>query len=294
MCIRDSFYIRKLKDFLSLSKKNKVYASQWVRDHKGRKHKGRDRIVSTRLNLWCENHKCGKLSSKRLNKALYGMCLEDLGLFNNICSEKDDFYGLYSLPMMAKLLGDSHISSVLGKTVNSRACLFKFSSYMKNRENIPSYIYPLFTEINNQLLAQTDSRYRQGMLFLPGSLQEFDKKGLDNFLYTPEIKVKPTPTPLPLITATPFPTAAPLPTIAPTPTPVPTVAPTAVPVKLSYFGRQVERFETKKLKRLRIRLNIFNKDYTFSKRAKARLGNCLLYTSPSPRDRTRSRMPSSA
>ena len=30
------------------------------------------------------------------------------------------------------------------------------------------------------------------------------------------------------------------------------------------------------------------------KRAAARLGGCLLYTSPSPRDRTRSRMPSSA
>ena len=203
------------------------------------------------------------------------MCLEDLGLFNNICSEKDDFYGLYSLPMMAKLLGDSHISSVLGKTVNSQACLFKFSSYMKTRENIPPYIYPLFTEINNQLLAQTDSRYRQGMLFLPGSLQEFDKKGLDSFLYTPEVKIKPTPTPLPLITATPFPTAAPLPTIAPTPTAIPTAVPTAVPVKLSYFGRQVQRFETKKLNRLRIRLNIFKKDYTFSKKAKSRLSKEL-------------------
>ena len=36
--------------------------------------------------------------------------------------------------------------------------------------------------------------------------------------------------------------------------------------------------------------------YVFAEvnRLKAKLRNCLLYTSPSPRDRTRSRMPSSA
>ena len=35
-------------------------------------------------------------------------------------------------------------------------------------------------------------------------------------------------------------------------------------------------------------------DGTFAKRLRAQAGTCLLYTSPSPRDRTRSRMPSSA
>ena len=43
-----------------------------------------------------------------------------------------------------------------------------------------------------------------------------------------------------------------------------------------------------------IKLSSFNKEILGATAAKIRSYSCLLYTSPSPRDRTRSRMPSSA
>ena len=43
-----------------------------------------------------------------------------------------------------------------------------------------------------------------------------------------------------------------------------------------------------------INLDLKSFSIKFTDKSTTRLGDCLLYTSPSPRDRTRSRMPSSA
>lgn len=268
---RSSYFIKDLKDFLALSRLKKRSSDDWIKKFEAGKLVGRENIVGTRLEMWCKSHDCKNLSSKKLGKALYGICLQDLNLFNNICSEKDDFYGLYDLPLMTTLLEESHVRSLLDKQMNSRACLFKFSSHMKQKENIPDYVYGLFQEINNQLQNQKDSRYRQGMLFLPGSLQEFDKKGLKDFLFGPKEKPTASPTATARPTPTPFPTAAPLPspTAVPTPSPIPTVAPT--PDRLSYFGKQVRKFEAENLKNLNIDLEKLRLDFEFKKEVKDKL-----------------------
>ena len=272
---RSSYFIKDLKDFLALSRKKKYSASSWIKKYEGEKLRGRDKIVGTRLGLWCKANDCQNLNPKKLSKALYGICLQDLGLFKNICSEKDDFYGLYELPMMSRLLEESHVKTLLAKQMNSRACLFKFSSYMKDKENIPDYVYSLFREVNTQLQSEKDVRYRQGMLFLPGSLQEFDKKGLKDFLFGPKTEPTATPVPTPVPTPTPFPTAAPIPTPTAVPTPTAIPSPTPTPERLSYFGRQVQRFEKEKLKSLKIDLEIFKKDYAFKKNVRVALNKQL-------------------
>ena len=66
------------------------------------------------------------------------------------------------------------------------------------------------------------------------------------------------------------------------------------------FGCQMNVYDSDKMKDIFLANNIqptedsFNADYIVLNTCHIREKACLLYTSPSPRDRTRSRMPSSA
>ena len=272
---RSKYFIKDLKDFLVLKKREKVNSTEWIKKFSNKKLVGRDRIVGNRLFDWCRDNSCGKMNSKKLGKALYDVCVEDLGLFNKICSEEDDFYGLYDLPFMAKLILDSHVIHLLSKNMNARACLYKFSSLGKGRENLPAYIPTMFREINNQLSSAKDARYRQGMLFLPGSLQEFDRKGLKDFLFVPKEVPTAVPTKAPVIVATAFPTAEPLPTASPTAVPTAIPSPTPTVRQLSYFGRRVEYFRKKNFKSLAIDLELLKRDFIFSERLKDKMNKRL-------------------
>ena len=60
-------------------------------------------------------------------------------------------------------------------------CLIRYSKIFAHKENIDPYIVKQFPLIRSHLI-KAQSRYKQGELFLPGSLKEFDMKGLSDFL----------------------------------------------------------------------------------------------------------------
>ena len=68
-----------------------------------------------------------------------------------------------------------------------------------------------------------------------------------------------------------------------------------IDINCSFQSRQGNQKETGfQIKRFSSKLGILNVEFTLADSFGNQSRTCLLYTSPSPRDRTRSRMPSSA
>ena len=111
-------------------------------------------------------------------------------------------------------------------------------------------------------LSKDDAPYLQGKLFLLGSLQEFEEKGLTGLLYQEQPTPSPAPTPV-IKTATVLPKNMPTPTPTPVvvviPTPTPTPAPKVAQFELAV--RERIQFDSEKVP---VNMTLMRSDYPFN------------------------------
>lgn len=250
------------------SEKNS-WVSTFKKNYKQRQLKSLDnshsyndsQVTMTRLYAWCDQNKmeCREINFSVLSKAFEDICTRDLKLFEQVCSEKDELYGLSRVPIMTDLLTNANTFSLIDDENKGRECLQRFVQELSIKEVKIPYLEELFPavayDIALEVKRETGVRYLQGRLFLVGALKEFDDKGLDTFLF---IRPTPSPSPLPLVMASRPSTPATskivvkkkLPLEIPTPVPaipspvivnVPVLVPTPTPIPLSTFELAVEK-----------------------------------------------------
>lgn len=195
--------------------------------------------AQSRVRSWCEqgHASCDSITEKEIAKALTEACVSEKELFVDICSEQDNLYGLSRLPEMVPVLASSHVLKIINTGGHGQACLERYARLLAMREHWHPPLTWIMPAVKNKL-SYGDSRYPQGVLFVPGALREFDERGLGDFLFvepTPEI----TPTPTPVVAVLPAPTPVPTPIVLPKvsakPVVVVTPKPTPTPKPLSAF-----------------------------------------------------------
>ena len=223
----------------------------------------------SRLHEWCIGNKknCRSLPEEEIQTAIGDFCKKDTDVIQKLCAEKDQFYGLNQIEKATELIRKSNAFNIINQTGMGEECLRRYSKLFSTKE-IPylslNRLYPL---IYSHLL-KTDSRYIQGELFLPGSLKEFDMKGLSDFLTA----LKPPKVEPIIVKPKPRPKAPPKVVIAPEPVvekPV-EVAPVVVveakpePPKLSEFESKALAIREKGESSAVIDMEIFRDDFEFS------------------------------
>ena len=196
--------------------------------------------AQSRVRGWCEGIKggCDSLKVKEITSGLIAACNSDKELFNRICSEKDELYGISRLPGLAPVLANSNVLKVINSGGHGEACLARYARLLSIRERWHPPLEWIMPAVKSKLTFG-DARYPQGVLFVPGALKEFDDRGLSNFLFN-----EPTPTPVPtqrpVVAVLPKPTPMATPIILPpkpmqVPVVVVTPKPTPTPKPLSAF-----------------------------------------------------------
>lgn len=170
--------------------------------------------VYARLHDWCIANKknCRSLSVEDIREALAGFCGEDTAAIKLLCEEKDSFYGLSGISVASELIKKSNAFNLINQSGMGEECLRRYGKLFQSKESSYPVLYRLYPLIYSHLL-KTNSRYQQGELFLPGSLKEFDMKGLSDFLSALKppkeepvvviVKPKPKPKPVPVVVEAP-------------------------------------------------------------------------------------------
>lgn len=118
----------------------------------------------------------------------------------NLCSEKDDYYGISSQMKVTEILVNSNVANIINQAGESNACLPQYVNITKYKEYVDREFNVIFDAIYRQLLVDK-TVYIEGELFLAGALKEFDDLGLNDFLFAKKtsrpatniIKAKKTP-----------------------------------------------------------------------------------------------------
>lgn len=197
------------------------------------------KIATFRIKEFCQKNKNCPKNIQEILKSIGQICRNDINLMKNICSEKDSLMGMSKIPLASKLILESNTVSVINLVESGEDCLHRFTDELRTKEHYPQFLSTLFPLIYDKILADKSRRYKQGVLFLPGALKEFDDRGLNDFLF-----VKPTPAAV-AQAPTPVPTPLPKPTpvvviakaVVPAPTPVvilPTPTPTPTPIQITH------------------------------------------------------------
>lgn len=230
--------INKDMALVSLERFNEKTQKNWL----ARVRNTRDELTpaQSRVRGWCENKKsgCDELPSSDVTAGLIGACESDKELFNRICSEKDELYGISRLPDIAPVLANSNVLKVINNGGHGEACLARYARLLSIRERWHPPLAWIMPAVKSKLTFG-DSRYPQGVLFLPGALKEFDDRGLSDFLFSEPTPVA-TPTARPVVAVMPKPTPMATPIIIPkikakAPVVVVTPKPTPTPKPLSAF-----------------------------------------------------------
>lgn len=225
-------------------------------------------ITERRLLHTCkdENLDCQKeVDKESLQNVFKASCQKDLKLMSNLCSENDDFYGHSKNPFLFDVLASSHALGVINQEGYGEGCLFRFQDYFSSREIRLEVLTDLLPELHGYVQA-SDSRHVQGSLFIPGSLREFDERGLDLALYIPseeevEEEVIKEIEPPPVIAKV---------EKEPEPEPVEIIVETPIVVEEveeeedSYFYQMVERMIRENMESLALDMGQFKKDFIFT------------------------------
>lgn len=190
--------------------------------------------AQSRVRGWCEGKKegCDNLPSTDVTAGLIEACSTDKDLFKRICSEKDELYGISKLPQIAPVLANSNVLKVINTGGHGEACLARYARLLSIRERWHPPLEWIMPAVKSKLTFG-DSRYPQGVLFLPGALKEFDDRGLSDFLFSEPTPVA-KPTVRPVVAVMPTPMATPIiipkkevkaPVVVATPKPTPTPEP---------------------------------------------------------------------
>ncbi len=203
------------------------------------------------------------LSEKSILKSLDNRCVQIKKTMGLICNEEDELYGLSYLSLPLELLQQSHIKSVINQGGVGQQCLSRYSQIFSEKEQVSSLLAKIYPLVHFKLKA-SKGRYIQGTMFIPGSLREFEQKGLGDFIFA-ENKPKEAPTPLPL------PTIAPK--VVPTPKPAPTPKPKIIvkrkvvppaPPKLSAFEIAYQKLVNLNLDRAAVDMIDFRDDLSIT------------------------------
>jgi hypothetical protein len=224
--------------------------------------------VQARLHDWCQSQKknCRTLSVDDVKNALGSICNNDRDLMQNLCSEKDNLYGISYADKVTDLIQTSNAFNLINHEGMGEECLHRYVKVFSPKEVRYEALSRQFPLIYSHLV-RANSRYLQGELFLPGALKEFDMKGLSDFLVALKmpkppavvIKVKPAPKAKPVIIV-----AKAKPVEAPIPAPVQMEIPQPKP-KISEFEKTLLELEEKSLESLSINMGNFRDDFEFSK-----------------------------
>lgn len=136
-----------------------------------------------RIHLQCEreNRDCKKLKVSDIQSELNIFCQKDIELLKNICNETDSLYGISFSEVPLKLIIESNAFGLINTKGMGEECLRRFSRINTPREMFNNDLKFQFASIYKNLKKE-NARFMQGNLFLPGSLKEFDMKGLGDFL----------------------------------------------------------------------------------------------------------------
>lgn len=183
-----------LKDFSNteLVKMKNEEREGWLKDFqsKAKDYKDLD-VAQSRILYFCQANKldCKTIDMETLKFAFQLSCSEDQFLLLNICSNADQLYGLSYVREAPQLLEESNAFKKLDEEGFGQNCIKRFINIYKPREiknPLFSVIYPKVKD----LMIKEKRTYKQGSLFIYGSLDEFETKGLEGFLFSATDEVK--------------------------------------------------------------------------------------------------------
>ncbi len=252
-------------DRLSFSRQKKVLAEWWEKEmsfFRGKSNSPGSSISSMLLQTLINPGMISKVNQTWAKQHLSEQCQKIKNDLRTICSEKDFLYGMSDVKEARLLIERSHAFTQINKTGYGVGCMRRFVELFQRLEKPVPYFPDIFPAVMSALVRE-DAPYLQGKLFLLGSLQEFEEKGLIGLLY--EEKNIPTPTPTPIskkvvakAAATPAPTPIPVVVVA-TPKPTPTPAPKIAEFELAV--RERIQFNSDKVP---VNMALMRNDYLFS------------------------------
>lgn len=231
-------------------------------------HKNGLDFTQKRIQLYCESHKCGIMTSSRAVDALKDICQEDTRLIQAICSEKDSLMGASYVEQYRQLILTADAFVNVNRYANGHHCLNRFIKMTEVLENKYEQLNVVIPEIFKIVLSRNET-YLQGKFFIPGALKEFDNKGLTDFLFIPEptpvviAKAGPKPAPKPVVVPKPEPKPEPKAEPIPEPKPEPIPEPEPV-VVLSAFEKAREVLAIQKLDKVPVDMIDMKDDFVFS------------------------------
>ena len=141
-------------------------------------------VLQSTHKLWCRKKTegvCKKLDYKGMKQVLDWGCKSIREDIEIICSERDSLFGLHNIKEMELLLEFSHVLGKVDQGGFRRKCLKRFIEVFRGQEFSNDHL-SMSASMILENLRNKESRYLQGELFLYGSLQNFEKKGLGDFL----------------------------------------------------------------------------------------------------------------
>ncbi len=221
-----------------------------------------------RLHDWCIANKrnCRDLNAQEIKEALGSFCAKDTAAIKLLCSEKDSFYGISGVGTPTELIKGSNAFNLINQSGMGEECLRRYGKLFQTKESAYPTLARQYPLIYSHLL-KTNGRYIQGELFLPGSLKEFDMKGLSDFLTAlkpPKVepviviaKPKPKPKPRPVVVEAPK-------VEEKKPEVVPVVVPEPPKPYVSEFERAVLDMVKKGPSSIMIDMDTFRDDFEFT------------------------------
>lgn len=269
------FHERVYGKFVNEIEKNKIEAfskkelAAWMESFQATTSLTTDPAFS-RLHEWCIANKknCRTLKPDEIKEALSGFCSSDTKNIQLLCSEKDNFYGLYGISTASELIKTSNAFNLINQSGMGEECLRRYGKLFRNKEATPIILSKQFPILYSHLIKKS-AQYPQGELFLPGALKEFDVKGLSDFLSAlkppaPEpviiiVKRKPKAKPKPVVVEVKV--KVPEPKVE---APVVIAPPAPVVPAMSEFERAAKEIDDKKATSATLDMEVFRDDFEFT------------------------------
>ncbi len=139
-------------------------------------------VGAVRVGLQCrvEKKSCGASNLTEASDVMARACADDRKLFQEICSEEDQIYGVSASPLATYLLSTSNLVSLLNTEGHAQGCLRRFGQMMAGKEHARPAVSSIHPVVYANLKQKYGDRYPHGRAFVYGALKEFQQKGLKN------------------------------------------------------------------------------------------------------------------
>lgn len=172
--------------------------SDWFKEYRSKNYK------------WYSQYRleeeCGRgCLEETISQSFKKVCENDLKIMDQICSEKDEIYGLSENRQAYSLIGRSNIINTYNKQNEALGCLRRYSEVMASKEIHHKVFNRLFPVMQTYLYSTHGERFLQGRVFFFGAGKEFEEKGLKDLYVkeqplkiadSPDIDIEKTPEPI--------------------------------------------------------------------------------------------------